>query len=368
MLGLFSLALLASSALAAPMKEHMLDVNGYPVLQMAKDSFKIVQFADLHFRNMEDGKCQSILPEQEPCNSFNTTAFMARVLDAEKPDFAVFTGDQIDGSAPDPTASYLALSQLLVDRNIPMAFVLGNHDEENQLNRQQLMDLAASIPGSIAMRGPEEIHGEGNYYATLVDGNNNPVFTFYFLDSGDYSHVKSIGGYEWIWADQISWFLSMSKQLKTQYGRTIPALSFFHIPLPEYGEVRDKTGSQFEGANSARVNSGYYMSALESGDVKAMFVGHDHINDYCGTAHDMSIQLCYGGGIGYDTYGKPGFARRARLIELSPAGAIRTWKRLDDQDLTVLDDEMLFTGTDYVPRLSSASSLSEELAAPAIAA
>lgn len=63
-------------------------------------------------------------------------------------------------------------------------------------------------------------------------------------------------------------------------------------------------------------------------------VGHDHINDYC--ADWKGIQLCYAGGCGFGSgaYGRAGWARRARVIELGQDAAsgdttIRTWKRLD---------------------------------------
>ena len=45
-------------------------------------------------------------------------------------------------------------------------------------------------------------------------------------------------------------------------------------------------------------------------------VGHDHVNDYC--VNWKGVDLCYGGGCGFGAgaYGKTGWARRARVIEL----------------------------------------------------
>jgi len=60
-------------------------------------------------------------------------------------------------------------------------------------------------------------------------------------------------------------------------------------------------GEKQETICSASVNSGLFTSLVEAGDVKVTFVGHDHVNDYCGSL--LGIQLCYGGGIGYHTYG-----------------------------------------------------------------
>ena len=84
-----------------------------------------------------------------------------------------------------------------------------------------------------------------------------------------------------------------------------PALAYFHIPIPEYNAAFMNpsmvVGEKQEVINSASVNSGLFTSLVEAGDVKATFVGHDHVNDYCGSLLD--INLCFGGGIGYHTYG-----------------------------------------------------------------
>ena len=84
-----------------------------------------------------------------------------------------------------------------------------------------------------------------------------------------------------------------------------PALAYFHIPIPEYNAVFMNpsmvVGEKQESVCSASVNSGLFTSLVEAGDVKATFVGHDHVNDYCVSI--LGIQLCYGGGIGYHTYG-----------------------------------------------------------------
>ena len=136
-----------------------------------------------------------------------------------------------------------------------------------------------------------------------------------------------------------------------------PGLAYFHIPLPEYAsfDSSNMTGVKQEpdgnGISSPSVNSGFFTTLLAAGDVKAVFTGHDHINDFCGNL--MNIQLCYGGGFGYHAYGKAGWPRRARVVvaSLEKTGkgswgdvkSIKTWKRLDDQHLTGIDDEVLWS-------------------------
>lgn len=132
-----------------------------------------------------------------------------------------------------------------------------------------------------------------------------------------------------------------------------PGLAYFHIPLPEYASFDSSnfTGVKQEGISSASVNSGMFATMVESGDVKAVFTGHDHINDFCGEL--SGVHLCYGGGFGYHAYGKAGWQRRARMVvsslEKTDEGvwgavkSIKTWKRLDDDHLTPIDAQVLFS-------------------------
>lgn len=97
------------------------------------------------------------------------------------------------------------------------------------------------------------------------------------------------------------------------------------------------------------VNSGVLQTLVSMRDVKAVFMGHDHNNDFCGDLEN--IWFCYGGGFGYHGYGKAGWRRRARVI-LAELGKgekgwtgverIKTWKRLDNDKLSKIDEQLLW--------------------------
>jgi len=96
----------------------------------------------------------------------------------------------------------------------------------------------------------------------------------------------------------------------------LPALAFFHIPVPEYDEVWEAglaTGTKEERVECPKINTGLFGAMVQMGDVMGTFVGHDHDNDYCGTLH--GIRLCYGRVTGYNCYGK--LQRGARVIQLT---------------------------------------------------
>ncbi len=282
-------------------------------------SFTIVQFTDTHFTNGEE-------------RDNLTTAMIAAILDAEQPDLVVFTGDMIDGKrCQDPEASVRLATAPVVARGLPWAAVFGNHDDEGSLDRTALLAVQQSLPGCLSEAGPADVSGVGNYVLPVLEGGR-PAALLYFLDSNSYSETW-LKGYGWIRRDQIAWYLATAQGWRARNGgEPLPALAFFHIPLPEYNEVWDLYecfGEKYEGVCSARINSGFYAALHEMGDVMGAFVGHDHINDFVGDLH--GIRLCYGRGSGFNTYGREGFAHGARAIRLR-AGVrdFESWLRLED--------------------------------------
>jgi hypothetical protein len=360
-----------SSVLAAKQKQNQklrFDKNG---------EFKILQVADMHYANGKNTLCLDILPSQNAsCTDLNTTAFIHRMILAEKPNLIVFTGDNIFGNdSSDSAKSMDAAFAPAIASNIPWVAILGNHDQEGSLSREGVMKYIVGMKNTLAKLNPPEVHiidGFGNYNLEVggVQGTtfeNKSVLNLYFLDSGDYSKVPAIGGYDWIKPSQQLWFERTSAKLRKAYKKgpvpqkeSAPGLAYFHIPLPEYasfdssnftGVKLEPSGANGNGISSASVNSGFFTTLVGAGDVKAVFVGHDHLNDFCGKL--MDIQLCYAGGFGYHAYGKAGWSRRARVVVASlektdkgswgDVKSIKSWKRLDDQHLTGIDGELLWS-------------------------
>ena len=100
--------------------------------------------------------CKDITEEQKrwPCSDQNTTEFMKYLLEREKPDLVVFTGDNIYGmSCPDPSASMMLFREPLEKANVPWTIVFGNHDDEGMLSRQALMAVDVEAKLSLSMAG-----------------------------------------------------------------------------------------------------------------------------------------------------------------------------------------------------------------------
>ncbi|KAJ4774846.1 Purple acid phosphatase 29 [Rhynchospora pubera] len=247
----------------------------------------------------------------------------------------------------------------VVALKLPWAAVLGNHDQESSLSREDVMRHITAMPYTLSRLNPDdgsEIDSYGNYNIEISGPEGSPlvnksVLNLYFLDSGDYSTVQSINGYSWIKLSQQKVYKSAPHEQK----ESAPGLVYFHIPVPEYASFDSNStkfiGVKHEPISNASINSGFFTTMVEAGDVKAVFTGHDHLNDFCGEL--TGIQLCYAGGFGYHAYGKAGWPRRARVVsaflEKTADGqwggvkSIKSWKRLDDQYLSTIDSQVLWS-------------------------
>lgn len=283
--------------------------------------FKIVQFTDVHW------KADSIASEE-------AGERMGEVLDAEKPDLVIFTGDVIFGKPADK--SMRRALEPTIKRGIPFAVTFGNHDDELGMSRKELYDFIKDMPGNLTST-VEGISGVTNYILPVKasDGSKDAALLYVF-DSHSYATLKGIKGYGWIKHDQVQWYIDESKKFTEANGGTpLTALSFFHIPLPEFHEAVQNEGSfligtRKEKACAPEINTGLFAAMKEAGDVLGVFVGHDHVNDYA--VSWKGIMLCYGRFTGGKTvyHDMPG-GNGARIIELTEGvRQFRSWIRLKD--------------------------------------
>ncbi|KAF9612945.1 hypothetical protein IFM89_004648 [Coptis chinensis] len=369
-----------------------------PIRFKSVGTFKILQVADMHYGNGILSRCKDVSAHDfHFCSDLNTTRFVNKLIQLEKPDFIAFTGvvfdftwekfpfksfhaeflhkgDNIFGpSTADAAESLVEAFSPAIESKLPWAAILGNHDQESTMTREELMSFISLMDYSVSQINPSsqesvrtDIEGFGNYdikvYGALGSHfANTSLLDLFFLDSGDRAIVNGIRTYGWIKESQLRWLRSISKGFQAHkqdlhsdalLGITrAPALTFFHIPIPEVKQLwYTKFSGQFqEGVACSSVNSGVLQTLTSIKDIKAVFIGHDHLNDFCGEIN--GIWLCYGGGSGYHGYGKVGWERRARVIltelekgkkEWLGVEKIKTWKRLDDGSLSKIDEQVLW--------------------------
>ncbi|MDD4661461.1 MAG: metallophosphoesterase [Massilibacteroides sp.] len=286
--------------------------------------FRIVQFTDIH------AEYKSGITE----HAFD---IMNKVLDIEKPDFVIYTGDIVTDF--NPVALWEKVTGLAYSRSIPFAVVLGNHDSERDASREEVYNIVVGLKGCLNEPKKESIDQVFGYTNQVIpiyesEGSNKKSFIFYLFDSNALNNMPYASRREdWIRSNQIEWYVSQSNRLAEENGRQpYPALAFFHIPLIEYNIASNTpnqkmVGWRIEKESLPPMNSGLFSAFKKCNDVKGVFVGHDHDNDYV-TLY-QGIALGYGrfsGGNGaYHT-----LCRGARVIELTRGEeSFETWTRLE---------------------------------------
>ena len=292
-------------------------------LRFADDgTFRIAQFTDMHL----DPGTPERLSEAE--KSF---ARLDRVIQTERPDLLLFTGDVVTGR---PAAEmWRRLLDTLERRKVPFCIVLGNHDAEQDLSRREIARMVTSASGSLNTLNDG---GELADVELTVGGaaSERVAAALYCLDSHDYSTVEGVEGYGWFDRRQIDWLRGCcDRRTRENNGEPLPALAFFHIALPEYVAAwrnpdNPRIGRAAEEECPGALNPGMFAAMVESRSILGTFVGHDHDIDYL--VIEKGICLGYGRYSGDNTtYNnlRPG----VRMIELHEGDhGFVSWIREDD--------------------------------------
>lgn len=288
-------------------------------------TFKIVQITDTHFKWGKKASQKAI-----EC--------IKAVIDEEDPDFVIFTGDQVYSKGVEK--SLQALTAPLIERAIPYATIFGNHDHQHDMTRPAMYDLVQAQPYCAMPPRAEGVDSPDYALPVYSNDGKSIVRVLYCMDTHDKAAANKVGGgYDWLTAPQIAWYRTTSDEYTKANGDTpLPALLFIHIPLPEYQTAVDADpkgiiGNKKEKICCSALNSGMFAAIKEQGDIRGVFCGHDHDNDFLTTYRD--VLLAYGrysgGKTVYNHLGTNG-ARVILLDEKNP-DTIETWIRLRDGKL-----------------------------------
>ncbi|GLE06834.1 hypothetical protein PINS_up016460 [Pythium insidiosum] len=81
---------------------------------------------------------------------------------------------------------------------------------------------------------------------------------------------------------------SFYRRLAASHRSLVPSIMFFHVPLVEYAGASSQKSTPLRIGSVYRdyvgcsdVDSHLFSALRDYGDVKATFVGHAHLNDFC---------------------------------------------------------------------------------------
>lgn len=286
-------------------------------------TLKIMQLTDIHYESGTDESSKAL-------------ERMKYVIDIEKPDLIVFTGDVVLG--PKQEQGWSDIAGVLNARETPWAMVLGNHDDEfTDWSRKQIMEHIIHKQGSLIGRSAKHVSGYCNYTLPVTGSDGHTAAVLYMFDSNNYSTIKGLRGYGWIEFDQIEWYRKESARYTARHkGEPLPALAFLHIPLREYAQMSERQDAMLVGKRGEKeccgvLNTGMYAAMLKAGDVMCTFAGHDHNNDYIGAMNGLG--LAYGRFSGSKmTYTDIGYGARIIILRENER-AFDTWIRTSEGEV-----------------------------------
>ncbi|MBQ8783133.1 MAG: metallophosphoesterase [Clostridia bacterium] len=334
-----------------------LDENGNWYFTTDRD-FKVMQLTDIHI----GGGFMSKSVDEKALNA------VAAMVTKEKPDLVIATGD-IAFPVPYRAGTFnnysgaKAFADLMEGLGVYWDVNFGNHDAEaySYFDRESLGLFYENEEYKYCLfqSGPEDVDGYGNHTVEVKNSKGIITQAIILIDSQAYikdNIIESIKGtYDNVHPNQVKWYesevLRMNSEnreaikaiqgdvnggLFEQYA-TVKSLAFFHIPLVEmddaWTEFREngyKDTENFKyiegiiGEQGRQVCCGYgeddlFEKMLELGSTKAMFNGHDHVNNT--TFEYKGIQFSYGYSVDYFAYSgidKLGSQRGCTMITCKP--------------------------------------------------
>ncbi|MBQ4245263.1 MAG: metallophosphoesterase [Clostridia bacterium] len=333
-------------------------------------SFSAAVFADSAegsvLKFSQDGKFRIVhltdVQDVYPLNA-TTKEFIKEMLAQLKPDLIVLGGDNCVADAEHKEAAIEELCSLFVENETYFTLVFGNHDHQQHFESQEdktgqsegireyLLGLYQQYGGDYCLAYDAEpaLTGVGTHNLTIAASNSDkPAFNLYMMDSNAYyPNENEDKGYDGVHPDEIEWYKNKAAQLKeANGGECVPAMMFQHIVvqeaydalfiespssmgdmtatfedidgnekyytyLPKVGGIKE--GFMLEHPCPNYRDYGQFTALVETGDVMAIFSGHDHVNNY--TLNIEGIDVVNSAGCTFHSYGDH-MNRGVRVIDL----------------------------------------------------
>lgn len=302
---------------------------------------KILDMTDIHI----GGGWMSFKKDRMALNA------VAAMVTAEKPDLVVLTGDLAypvpfqSGTFNNKLSANLVIS-LMERLGVPWTVTFGNHDTEyySYFNREKIGKLYSDekLESCLFSAGPEDVDGVGNHVIHVKNTQGKLIQELVFMDSHSYTDGDIFGifwKYDNIHQNQVDWY--EEKILAAQkLNPDVKSLVFIHIPLVEFRDAYNEYAANGDkdtenvkyisgiiGEKDPYVYCGMgednlFEKILELDSTKAVFCGHDHLNNIVLNYKD--VDLTYNFSVDYLAYigiSKKGDQRGCTVITVNPDGS-----------------------------------------------
>lgn len=273
------------------------------ILEMKGDDLNILQITDLHLTYGYDYRDRQTFQLIETLNQ------------KDDYDLIVITGDLT--MSPSGPAIFAKLIDFMESLRTPWTFVFGNHETDFHTYGDFLRRIPKDTTYLYFKVGPEiENGGVGNFHFTITK-EGIPFYRLYMLDSKAERKVytEEEGVYDYLSTSQVDWY---KHHVTTD---TTKSIVFMHIPLRQFIDVETYDGKFLEDKVYAQgVDTGFFDAMVFHGKSVAVFVGHDHLNDF--SFMKDGVLLAYGRATGLNGYGN--LEKGGRHIEVKQDGTLYT--------------------------------------------
>ena len=310
----------------------------------------------------EDGKFTilniSDIQDGYPLNEL-TRDYIKKTVDMVQPDLIVLTGDNISGydvlEEEDAEKAIREFMDIFQERNIRVAAVFGNHDdEETESTKEHQLSVYESYDCYVGKAGFCFEDRVGTYNLPIMKSDGSGYgFNLWLIDSGTYNTENEYGGYACVYKEQIEWYKETSAKLTEENGgEVVPSINFQHIIVPEIYDALQQTkllwfgrivrkknplndSNKFyklpEGAIGELreypcppyYNNGQFDAMLEMGDVLATVSGHDHENSF--EIDHKGIRIINTPTIGFNAYNDINIGARVFVIDENAPESFETY-------------------------------------------
>ncbi len=271
-------------------------------IEMKRDTVNILQITDLHLTYGIDKRDR------------DTFDLIKALNEAETYDLIVITGDMT--MSPQGPRIFSRLIGFMESLETPWTFVFGNHETDFNDYHEYLRRIPET-EYLLFKVGPQLNDGGFGNFSIVFNQNGIPFYKLYLLDSK--AEIKPIEGleddYGYLSLAQVNWYES---HVQTD---TVDSIVFMHIPLRQYILAENYVGTFREKRVYAQsIDTGFFDAMVYHGRSKAVFVGHDHLNDFY--FYLSGIMLAYGRATGYNGYGD--LEKGGRFIRIDASGTLST--------------------------------------------